>query len=190
MTEKEKTLIAGCLKGEKTAWDALVLQYSKLAYSTIRSTLTLHHALPQDDIVEDLHQDFFLGLCENEFRKLRHFKGERGCSLASWLRVIASRLTIDFLRRQDSIPASLVDGPMACADPSADFISREEERSVAQAIEALSPRDRLFVEICFRRSLPPNDIAGIFNVSIGAVYTQKSRILAKLREVLEKSRPL
>jgi hypothetical protein len=93
MTEKEKILLAGCIKGEKAAWDALVLQYSKLAYSTIRSTLTLHHALPQDDIVEDLHQDFFLSLCENDFRKLRQFRGERGCSVASWLRVIASRIT-------------------------------------------------------------------------------------------------
>jgi hypothetical protein len=44
MTEKEKSLLAGCLKGEKAAWDALVMQYSKLAYSTIRSTLALHHA--------------------------------------------------------------------------------------------------------------------------------------------------
>ena len=157
---------------------------------TVRKTLTLHHALPQDDLVEDLHQDFFLRLCENDFRKLRQFKGDRGCSLASWLKVIASRLTIDFLRRQDSIPASLVDEPLACADPSADFINREEERLVADAIETLSPRDRLFVELCFHRGLPLNDIAGIFNVSIGAVYTQKSRILAKLREYLEKTRSL
>ena len=74
MTEKEKTLLAGCVKGDKAAWDALVLQYSKLAYSTIKKTLTLHHALPQDDIVEDLHQDFFLSLCENDFRKLRQVK--------------------------------------------------------------------------------------------------------------------
>lgn len=64
MTEKEKTLLAGCVKGDKAAWDALVLQYSKLAYSTIKKTLTLHHTLPQDDIVEDLHQEFFsLAIC-------------------------------------------------------------------------------------------------------------------------------
>ena len=74
MTEKEKALLASCVKGEKPAWDALVLQYSKLTYSTIKKNLTLHHALPQDDIVEDLHQDFFLSLCENDFRKLRQVK--------------------------------------------------------------------------------------------------------------------
>jgi len=190
MTAKEKDLIAGCLAREKPAWDAFVVQYSALVYHTIRKTLTLHHALPQDDLVEDLHQDFFLRLCENDFRKLRQFKGDRGCSLASWLRMIASRLTIDFLRKQESIPASLVDGPTARADPSAALIILEEERLVAQAIEALSPRDRLFVELCFRRGLPPEETAAILRMSVGTVYTQKSRILAKLREVLEKSRPL
>ena len=82
MTEKEQALIAGCLRRDKAAGDAFVLQYSKLAYSTIRKTLTLHHIFPQDDIVEDLHQEFLLSLCENDFRKLRQFKGERGCSLA------------------------------------------------------------------------------------------------------------
>jgi hypothetical protein len=42
MTEKEKTLLAGCVKGDKAAWEAFVLQYSTFAYSTIRKTLTLH----------------------------------------------------------------------------------------------------------------------------------------------------
>jgi len=54
MTEKEKTLLAGCVKGDKAAWNAFVLQYSKLAYSTLSSTLTLHHTLAQDDLITEL----------------------------------------------------------------------------------------------------------------------------------------
>jgi hypothetical protein len=78
MTEKEKTLIAGCVKGEKAAWDALVLQYSKLAFSKIRKTFVLHHALPQDDLIEDLHQDCFLSVCENDFRLISGSLVENG----------------------------------------------------------------------------------------------------------------
>jgi len=62
MTEKEKTLLAGCVKGDKAAWDALVVQYSALVYHTIRKTLTLHCSESRDEMVEDLHQDFFLRL--------------------------------------------------------------------------------------------------------------------------------
>ncbi len=102
LTDQGKPLLAGCVKGEQAAWDAFVLQYSKLAYSTIRKTFALHHALPQDDLVGDLYQDFFLSLCENDFRKLGQFRGDRGGTLASWLRVVASRLTIDFSRKQQA----------------------------------------------------------------------------------------
>jgi hypothetical protein len=35
MTEQEKTLLAGCVKGEKAAWDAFVKQYSNLVYHAI-----------------------------------------------------------------------------------------------------------------------------------------------------------
>jgi RNA polymerase sigma factor (sigma-70 family) len=185
MIEKEKALLAGCVRGEKAAWDALVLQYSKLAYSTIRSTLTLHHALPQDDIVEDLHQNFFLSLCENDFRKLRQFRGDRGCSLASWLRVIAARLTIDFLRKQDSSSVEASDEYEDIHYPNETSAVELKEQSLLRAIKALSTRDQLFVTLCFRRALPPQDIAAILKLSVNAVYTQKSRILGKLRELLE-----
>ena len=191
MTEQEKTLIAGCVNGDKAAWDALVLQYSKLAYSTIRKTLTLHHALPQDDLIEDLHQDFFLSLCEKDFRKLRQFKGERGCSLVSWLRVIASRVTVDFLRLKRpftvEVPETLAsDQP----DPPNTLVDREEERQIAEALDGLSPRDRLFVDLHFYRGLPPEEVAAILNVSVAAVYTLKSRVLEKLRETLRKTSSL
>jgi RNA polymerase sigma factor (sigma-70 family) len=188
MTEREKALLAGCVEGDKAAWDALVLQYSKLAYSTIRKTLTLHHALPQGDIVEDLHQDFFLSLCENDFKKLRQFKGERGCSLVSWLRMIASRLTVDFLRSKRPIT---VEVPETLAsdqpDPPSTLVDREEERQIVEALDGLSPRDRLFVDLHFYRGLPPEEVAAILNVSVAAVYTLKSRLLDKLREVLKKA---
>jgi DNA-directed RNA polymerase specialized sigma24 family protein len=145
MTEKEKTLIAGCVKGDKAVWDAFVLQYSKLAYSTIRSTLTLHHALPQDDIVEDLHQNFFLSICENDFRKLRQFKGDRGCSLASWLRVIASRLTVEFLRKQESSSVEASNEYEDIHDPS--DTSAVESKALRRAVEGLPSCGQFFVNL-------------------------------------------
>jgi len=96
MTDQEKDLLAGCLNGQKSAWDDLVQQFSRLIYHTIKKTLSLFHVEPRSDIVEDLFQDLFLSLMRDDFRKLRQFRGERGTGLATWLRVIASRQTIDF----------------------------------------------------------------------------------------------
>ena len=73
MTERKKTLIAGCLKGEKAAWDAFVQQYSDLVYHTIRKTLTLQHTDTRDEVVEDLYQEFFVSILRDECKKLRQF---------------------------------------------------------------------------------------------------------------------
>lgn len=60
MTEEERTLITGCVKGDKAGWDEFVQQYSNLVYHTIRKTLTLHHTESRDETVEDLYQEFFI----------------------------------------------------------------------------------------------------------------------------------
>ena len=90
MTEKEQTLIAGCLRSEKAAWDAFVLQYSNLVYHTIKKTLVRHHAEPTADLVEDLYQEFFLSLLRNDSKKLGQFRGAH---------VVAWRVGFGFLRR-------------------------------------------------------------------------------------------
>jgi hypothetical protein len=50
MTEKEKALIAGCLKGDKAAWDAFVQQYSNLVYHAIKKTPTIRHTESRPDL--------------------------------------------------------------------------------------------------------------------------------------------
>jgi hypothetical protein len=78
MTEKEKSLLAGCIAGDKAAWDAFVLQYSALVYHTIRMTLALHHAKANHETIEDLYQEFFLAILRDDFKKLHQFRGSAG----------------------------------------------------------------------------------------------------------------
>jgi CHAT domain-containing protein len=81
MTEKERTLLAGCVKGDKSAWDAFVLQYSALVYHTIKKTLVLYHTEASHDLVDDLFQEVFLSLVKDEFAQLRRFRGDNECTL-------------------------------------------------------------------------------------------------------------
>jgi RNA polymerase sigma factor (sigma-70 family) len=184
MTEKEKTLIAGCLRSEKAAWDSFILQYSNLVYHTIKKILILHHAEPRADLVEDLYQEFFVSLLRNESKKLRQFRGVHGCSLASWLRVLTARLTIDFLRKQ----APTSGGVAAMSpDPAEPLLNEQQETLLNQAIQTLSPRDRILLDLCYRQALASEQIAALLKTSVNAVYTQKSRVLEKIREVLRRS---
>jgi RNA polymerase sigma factor (sigma-70 family) len=188
MTEKEQTLIAGCLRSEKAAWDAFVLQYSNLVYHTIKKTLNLHHVETRADIVEDLYQEFFLALLRNEYKKLRQFRGARGCSLPNWLRILATRLTIDFLRKQAPTSGEIA-GSMSRhgPDPTEPLLNEQQERLLNQAIQTLSPRDRILLDLCYRQALASEQIATLLKTSVSAVYAQKSRVLEKIREVLRRS---
>ena len=188
MTEKEQTLIAACLRRDKAAWDSFVAQYSNLIYHTIKKTLNLHHVETRADFVEDLYQEFFLSLLRNEYKKLRQFRGAHGCSLPNWLRILAARLTIDFLRKR--APTS---GEVAGAvsrhgpDPAEPLLNEQEEKLLNQAIQTLSPRDRILLDLCYRQALASEQIATLLKTSVSAVYAQKSRVLEKIREVLRRS---
>jgi RNA polymerase sigma factor (sigma-70 family) len=95
------------------------------------------------------------------------------------------RQAIDFLRKQslpaaeasDEIPSPDQDAPNALA-------AREIEDALAAALTTLSHRDRLLIELHFRREFAAEKVASVLRTSVGAFYTQKSRILAKLRESL------
>jgi RNA polymerase sigma factor (sigma-70 family) len=188
MTEKEQTLIAGCLRSDKAAWDSFVLQYSNLVYHTIKKTLDLHHAETRADFVEDLYQEFFLSLLRDDRKKLRQFRGAQGCSLASWLRLLTARSTIDFLRKRAQISGEVASaisrqGP----DLAEPLLNEEQERLLNQAIQTLSPRDRILLDLCYRQALASEQIATLLKTSVSAVYAQKSRVLEKIREVLRRS---
>ena len=191
MTEKEKSLLAGCIRGDKVSWDAFVLQYSALVYHTIRKTFALHHVTLDGHVIEDLYQEFFVAILREDFKKLRQYRGERGCTLASWVRLVTVRMTIDFLRKHEPDYTRVSDD--FCSDfpdLAESLVSREQEASLHQAIELLPARDRLILQLSFRENLPPQDIAGILKMSVNAVYTQKSRILDKLRDILQKNSSL
>jgi DNA-directed RNA polymerase specialized sigma24 family protein len=48
---------------------------------------------------EDIYSSVFLSLIENNFKKLRQFRNKNACSLTTWLTIITSRMTIDYMRK-------------------------------------------------------------------------------------------
>jgi RNA polymerase sigma-70 factor (ECF subfamily) len=188
MTEKEKSLLAGCISGDKASWDGFVVQYSALVYHAIKKTFAVCRTQVSSDLVEDLFQEIFLSIVKDDSALLRRFRGDRGCTLASWLRMIATRRTIDHLRRSNKPPNSLEASAANLAiDESKDERTDDQLQLLTQAIAKLQPRERILVDLVFRKNLPAQDVASILHISVGSVYTQKSRILAKLREMLKKS---
>jgi RNA polymerase sigma-70 factor (ECF subfamily) len=187
-------LLTKCINGEQASWDIFVKRYSKLVYHAVHHTLKLHSYTHKTEDIEDIHNSIFLSLIENDFRKLRQFEGRRGCSLSSWVRLISVRSTIDFLRSQ-KVHLS-INGDSETAQPIIETLiddrlsvekqmeMAETERAFKDAINELSPSDKLFIRLYYEKELPEEEIAGIMHVSINTIYSKKNRIREKIKKIL------
>ena len=102
MTEanfSDQELLQECLGGNKIAWDYLVRKYSGLIYRTVEQTLYSSNCANPADEIPDLLNSVLLSLFDQDCKKLRQVRGKNGCSLASWIRIVAVRLTIDHMRK-------------------------------------------------------------------------------------------
>lgn len=182
--QKDRALAAACLAGSKQAWARLVEDNRRHVRLAITRTAARYGAEIDQSAVDDLESAVFLRIAVDDFRRLRHYRGD--ASLSSWLRVLASNATVDLLRkRRPSIPV----GPGEPHDIAADAPGPSEllERAqLAQRLrdlwESLAPADAEFVDMFFVQELSFDEIARSTGASPGALYARKNRIRKKLLE--------
>jgi RNA polymerase sigma-70 factor (ECF subfamily) len=189
LTESE--LLKGCTSGDKESWSLFVKQYNKLIYHTIYKTLRVNGQPTDPDDINDLFQEVFTAFCENDCKKLRAFDPQRGVKLSSWLRMITVRMTIDHLRK--SKPSTSLDAlpvePSQAGDQEG-LLDQESLGLLREVMEQLSTKDKLLIELFYMKELPPEEIAQILKISVGALYTRKNRVLEKMRKIAEEQKLL
>ena len=189
LTEIE--LLQGCIAGDKQRWTTFVERYNKLIYHTIYKTLRVNATATNPDDINDLFQEIFTSFCANNCKKLRMFDPHRGVSLASWLRMITVRTTIDHLRKRRPVTAldELPVEPSQTGGQEA-IVDDESLTMLRGVVEQLPPGDKLLIELAFMRELPAEEVAGILDISLTAFYTRKNRIIGKMRKIAEEGKML
>src|SRR5204863_1554048 len=92
----EGDLVERCLGGARSAWNDFVCSYHDVVERAVRHTLIrLCRRAPVHD-VENIVQDIFSGLLEDSGRRLRTYSGQ--CSLQGWLRAVAMRRAVNYVR--------------------------------------------------------------------------------------------
>lgn len=181
--------LAACIGGRRAAQAAFVERFTGLVHHFVVSTLRRTRGAAPDARVEDLCQDVFVSLLADDCRRLRMYRGDRGCSVASWVRVITVRHVLNAVRR-DRPQTSLDDAraptlPDPCPDPLERLLDRADRARFDALIalaDGLSPRDRLLLELIYLRGMAAPEIAAALQVSRGVVYVRKNRLLGRLRE--------
>ena len=194
-TRDDPTLLTACLSGERRAWTTLVERYTRYVAWLVRMTAQRCAVELDDDAVGDYHAEVFASLLEDDMRRLRLYRGENGCSVRSWLRVIAVRRTLDLLRRrrpEASLEQLVEQGAQWSDDSAPDALSaliEGHDPGPREALEAaaaqLSPQDRALLELLYVKKLPAEAAATALGINRGALYTRKTRLVQRLQALVD-----
>lgn len=162
--------------GDKSVWDRFVALAAPLLRGVIRRTLVRARA---ESHTADVMQDVFLRLCRDEFRLLKTFDVRRA-SLATWLGVVATSSTIDFLRRQRLDTVALDD----VAEGDLGGVYQPALRALELPPDLLSARQALILKMLFEQDLPVEDVARLLRIEAQTVRSLKHKALSRLRAAM------
>ncbi len=189
--------VARCQAGESGVQEEFVEGYGPLVRFAMSSVLRQRGVRLEPEEVDDLFQSLLLSFFDRDCRRLRMYDGRGGASFATFVRVCATRQTLDHLRhlrrqptfvREDAAGEgrSLFDD-MADprADPEAAATNHERIRHLRDLVAALPPREQLLVRLHFVEGQSIPEVARALGITDNATHVLKSRLRAKLRGRME-----
>ncbi|MCH5185171.1 MAG: sigma-70 family RNA polymerase sigma factor [Oscillospiraceae bacterium] len=181
----EKTLVELCKKGDRSAFNELVLKYQSKVVNIAYGMLSVR------EDAEDAAQDVFIKVYKN----IASFKGDSAFS--TWIYRITANTCNDILRKRMnkktiSIHSSDEDGdssdmiiPDSAPPPEKQAEIKETQREVRAAISALKDEYRTVITLFDLEGLSYEEIADISRLPIGTVKSRLNRARAQLRKSLE-----
>lgn len=183
----DSELISACLKGNASAWDALIGRYAALIYS-----LSLRMGLSQSD-AEDIFQDICVTLL-NHLGDLRNTE-----RLSSWLISTTKREIWRMQRRRGAkLTSELKEGEwemenapsvhaQEAASPEADVVALEEQQLVREGLAQLAERCRRLLTLLYVDDPPASytEVSEVLGLPVGSIGPTRARCLQNLRKLLD-----
>ena len=185
MEPNDEELVRACLRGDETAWEALVRRYQRLVYTVPR------RAGLDEDASADVFQEVFATLLESLERI------EQPSRLHAWLVTTARRKTWLAVKRaqkgrgfvtgdegDDEAGSIPEEGP----SPEESLGELEQQHLVRVALSRLEERCRQLLTMLFYSAEPPAyaDVAAALGTSEGSIGPTRARCLKKLLAELKK----
>jgi len=180
----DRVLVDRLLVGDPEAADLFVTRFSRLVWAVLVRDVGLVH--PQGD---DVFQDLFLRLWEDDYRRLRNWSGEG--DFASYLVTIVRHLAIDHVRgrrpeRENPLPRPDEQDEPGTLAPGPEELARLEEQyeAIERALAGLSERDRDLYRLRYVEERPYAEIAVELDVTVNHVGVLLSRLTTNLRSAV------
>jgi RNA polymerase sigma-70 factor, ECF subfamily len=166
-------------RGDERAWRDLIARYQQPVHALIWRLLAgrARHR------VEDLTQETFVRV----LRALPRFEPNGSASLSTWILTIATRLTLNELRKPEL--AGLEREPLGTDRADADAERKRLGAAIATGIAALPDAQRAVLVLREYHDLDYAEIADVLELDVGTVKSRLSRARATLREHLTSTLP-
>ncbi len=102
----DQRLLELVLAKSDAAWGELVRRFQRPVRGTLFSVLKRYATILDGDARDELMQDFYLRILEEDMRRLRMYSAERG-RLVSFLRRIVRNMALDLARKLMNRPSSI-----------------------------------------------------------------------------------
>jgi RNA polymerase sigma-70 factor (ECF subfamily) len=173
--ELDELTLVRAQRGDAAAERALLERYQRPVFALISRMLSGDRSA-----TEDLAQETFLRV----FRALPGFERSGPARLSTWVFTIATRVTIDHLRRA-KVRAVPVEGATESAARGPEVVERRElARAMERAVSALPADQRAAFVLFHFHERSHAEIAAALEVEVGTVKSRLSRARAALRESL------
>jgi RNA polymerase sigma factor (sigma-70 family) len=185
-----------CLKGPESsdeAWLEFVRRFSPAISQAVSNRLSDRRSANRDDI-EELVQQVYLHLCENEFSRLSRLLTLSPHAILPYLRAIAINLTTDYLRKRSALsagggkaPASLEGLERSTSENVEQTIFLTEvHRHLERCAASDLKRARTVFWLYYRVGLTANEIAKltVFKLEVKGVESLLHRLADCVRRII------
>lgn len=194
-------LARACAHSADTAeWGELLARCAPVAALVAARVARIWQGTASSAVVDDIVQEVFVKLCEQERRILREFRPKGDDSFLALLRVITASVANDYFRRQysekrggkvvtmllDDAPSSLM-ATQNDQDAQRTVLFNELDRKLRSASGATADRDRAIFWLYYLQGLTADEIALLPGSELSAkgVESALRRVTAWLRKELE-----
>lgn len=188
--------LAGALAGDEDAVADLVDRWTPVIQARVARVLLGRGSVRVRVQVEDLVQDVFLTLFEDDGRVLGTWEPGKGLSLDNFVGLVATRRAVSYLRsgkrtawREDpTLDDADAGGPVSVAGepgPEERAASRDTlQRLLDRLRDDLSPQGWQLFDLLYVRQLEVPEVRDATGLTADAVYAWRSRLRRHARQVL------
>ncbi len=182
LSEVDRQLLQRCLDGSPRAWQDFADRFLGLVVHVANHTAESRGLALDSATRDDLVADVFLAILQNDLSTLRRFR--RNCSLATYLTVVARRVIVRRLTRQQrNGHQPLRNGDNTVAAVDSDQTRMHNEQEVQQLMLRLDPQEANVIRMYHLEGKTYQEISAVVGMNENSIGPLLSRARAKMREL-------